>query len=524
MFTRQLYKHKDNVSAQLNAGISAVSTSIVLKTGEGALFPTTYSGAATSGGSATALNDTGIGASGIAVGDIVVNLTDGSHAVVVTVNTNDIVTTTLKGGTDNTWDNADVWIVNPFVVTLINYDTDGTTILKREKVLVNTRSSDTLTVNASGRGFDGSSAQTFSADDYVYLMWTSAADDGILEAISQMVRDIQTNATAIASLSSTKADDSSVVHDTGDETVAGVKTFSSFPVTPSSAPTTDYQTANKKYVDDNITTKFGGTGADGALTITSGTTTIDLAGARSVIKNYTTISITGTGALAFINPHANGTFITLKATGNVTLTSSATPMIDASGLGAEGGAAQTGNGVGGVGGTDGTNTFFLTKAGGGGSGTQGAAGALPILTVSSISATLYKYPMVFVGAGGGSGGASGGGSSTTGAGGRGGGCLIIETRGSYNFTTASGISVAGKNGGNASGYAGGGGGGGAGGFFLAIYATLVANSGTVTVSGGVVGSQTGGGNGGGGASGISAGSTSTGAAGYATATANTEYM
>lgn len=35
------------------------------------------------------------------------------------------------------------------------------------------------------------------------------------------------------------------------QTVAWIKTFSSFPVTPSSAPTTDYQVANKKYVDDN---------------------------------------------------------------------------------------------------------------------------------------------------------------------------------------------------------------------------------------------------------------------------------
>jgi hypothetical protein len=32
---------------------------------------------------------------------------------------------------------------------------------------------------------------------------------------------------------------------------AGALTFSVFPVTPSSAPTTDYQVANKKYVDDN---------------------------------------------------------------------------------------------------------------------------------------------------------------------------------------------------------------------------------------------------------------------------------
>lgn len=43
----------------------------------------------------------------------------------------------------------------------------------------------------------------------------------------------------------------SSVQNTGNETIAGVKTFSSFPVTPSSAPTTNYQVANKKYVDDN---------------------------------------------------------------------------------------------------------------------------------------------------------------------------------------------------------------------------------------------------------------------------------
>lgn len=39
---------------------------------------------------------------------------------------------------------------------------------------------------------------------------------------------------------------------TGAQSVDGVKTFTSFPVTPSSAPTTDYQVANKKYVDDEV--------------------------------------------------------------------------------------------------------------------------------------------------------------------------------------------------------------------------------------------------------------------------------
>jgi hypothetical protein len=47
----------------------------------------------------------------------------------------------------------------------------------------------------------------------------------------------------------TKADDSAVVHLTGNETVAGIKTFSSSPIVPT--PTTDTQAATKKYVDDN---------------------------------------------------------------------------------------------------------------------------------------------------------------------------------------------------------------------------------------------------------------------------------
>lgn len=51
-----------------------------------------------------------------------------------------------------------------------------------------------------------------------------------------------------------KADDTAVVHDTGNETIGGVKTFSSFPVTPSTAPTTNYQAANKKYIDDKVKT------------------------------------------------------------------------------------------------------------------------------------------------------------------------------------------------------------------------------------------------------------------------------
>ena len=90
------------------------------------------------------------------------------------------------------------------------------------------------------------------------------------------------------------------------------------------------------YIGDTfIKSSFGGTGVDGALTVASGTTTIDLLGKRIFVKQYTSISITGTGKVTFSNPHSNGTIILLKSQGDVTLTSSQAPMLDASGMGAE---------------------------------------------------------------------------------------------------------------------------------------------------------------------------------------------
>lgn len=43
--------------------------------------------------------------------------------------------------------------------------------------------------------------------------------------------------------------DAAVVHLTGNETIAGIKTFSSIPVLPASDPTTDNQASHKSYVD-----------------------------------------------------------------------------------------------------------------------------------------------------------------------------------------------------------------------------------------------------------------------------------
>jgi len=77
---------------------------------------------------------------------------------------------------------------------------------------------------------------------------TDASEIPFWDAITNALRkitfaNIKTTLWAVADLLYVKL--------TGDQTVAGVKTFSSFPLTPPSAPTTDYQVANKKYVDDN---------------------------------------------------------------------------------------------------------------------------------------------------------------------------------------------------------------------------------------------------------------------------------
>lgn len=261
---------------------------------------------------------------------------------------------------------------------------------------------------------------------------------------------------------------------------------------------------------------FGGDGSDGPMVITSGVTNVDLLGQAFVTKNYTELSVTGTASITFSNPHPNGSYITLKSQGNVTLTSSAAPMIDASGMGAAAGAASAGGG--GNNGNDGTDfdsenldtgVHLGTKGFyGGAGGTAGVGGAAIASTLKGLlivgSNQLYHRSIwVKPGAGGGSGGdgsgatAGGGGDSVTippsGAGGRGGGALIIECGGAWNFTTALGISVAGKAGGTPSNTTGsgnfrgsgsGGGGGGGGGHFLGLYKTLTANSGTVNYSGG----------------------------------------
>lgn len=270
---------------------------------------------------------------------------------------------------------------------------------------------------------------------------------------------------------------------------------------------------------------FGGDGSDGALSITSGTTTVSAGSAQILIKNYTSISITSTGKLAFSNPHTNGTITVLKSQGAVTLTASA-PCISTVGMGAAGGAGgSTGNGSDGSNGTSiqDTDDHFGNKGLAGGddpssSGGGASTGGTVLTNTSDFDVTtlkLYTFNSRRIACGSGGGGGGGGGqanpghSGAGGAGGRGGGALVIECGGAWNFTTSGGIDISGDDGANGAtvsgeGGGGGGGGGGAQGMALVFYNTLTASSGTITSAGG---------NGGTGATGTTSGNTAGGGSG-----------
>lgn len=83
--------------------------------------------------------------------------------------------------------------------------------------------------------------------------------------------------------------------DNNDEEPTTGSNWSQFPITPASSPTTDYQVANKKYVDDNITPGYNPTPtiATGIATFTATTNNINLTGIGIGVELGDVIQISG---------------------------------------------------------------------------------------------------------------------------------------------------------------------------------------------------------------------------------------
>lgn len=265
-----------------------------------------------------------------------------------------------------------------------------------------------------------------------------------------------------------------------------------------------------------------GSGQDGALTISSGTTTLD----RD--RYYSSITITGTAKLstAGFRVYCSG-ILDLSAAPLAAIEDVTTSAANASGTaaGTQAGAltvAELGRGNRGViGVAGGTTTGVAGTAGGatavalnqvtgsrggagglGASGAGGASGAAPTITARKVA---YGYQPVLIrgvtlasGGGNGSAGGSGGGDGTagggSGGGGSGGGVVFIAARtiNRGGSTAAGAIRAIGGNGGNGGTPAGGnrggggGGGGGAGGYVQLVYGTLTGSTASdmIRVSGG----------------------------------------
>ncbi|MDO8600912.1 MAG: hypothetical protein Q7R73_04925 [bacterium] len=245
---------------------------------------------------------------------------------------------------------------------------------------------------------------------------------------------------------------------------------------------------------------FGGTGGDGNLTISSGTTTIN------TIKQYNNLTISAGAALVAAG---TSTPIVIAVRGTLTLSGRidadyagpemASDMI--SGLGCVPGGANgisngtvvvatttnpvVGGGGGGGGGADGGGSSAANGGSCGGSGGRSASnatagnGGSPDLNQQFMGRIRQEFWST---------GASGGKGNSGGIGGNGGGAIYIEAN-TFAFNSGAVISVRGQNGASDNSGAVGGGGGGGGGTVWVRARTITANSGVVGVLGGAGGTE-----------------------------------
>lgn len=219
--------------------------------------------------------------------------------------------------------------------------------------------------------------------------------------------------------------------------------------------------------DVNGLSQLIGTGSDGTLEVSSGTTSL-----APGVYSYTSMTVASGATLTL---SARGTLV-IGVTGDAVIEGT----IDLDGLGYRGGASgmligRPGAGYGGLGGGGAASG----GGGGGGASTDGADGTGALGGNSYPSAGGVLWPWLPPTPGG------GGGGSTSGAGGDGGGALLLQVIGTLRVTSGATLTAQGEAGAS-------GGGGGAGGTIWLRAGTLEVDA-TPDVSGGA--GSSGGGNG-----------------------------
>lgn len=291
----------------------------------------------------------------------------------------------------------------PTVVSSVTIPEDTVTITSYAETLLDDANEATLkaTINceagvdfqAYDAGLLSIAALTTAADKMIY---TTALDTYAVTALTAAGRAILDDANAAAQLVTLGA-----VATTGNETVAGIKTFSSSPIVPT--PTTDYQASTRKFVVDNSSTSLiyqvvnTQTGA-----VNTGTTTIpgdDTIPQKTEGDEYMTLAITPNSATnkLKIEVHFIGAF---SATSSVTFTVALFQDDTASALAAvlTPTIAVANNSVGGhfvhymTAGTT-SETTFKVRAGAGGAGTvtfNGSAGTRKLGGIMASSITITE--------------------------------------------------------------------------------------------------------------------------------------
>ena len=237
--------------------------------------------------------------------------------------------TNLSGGTGIQHENSEDWEIyqNAFyVANLVDILTEG--YLREQQAIARTGDT-TLTVVGNVAALytanrvlrsngDNNEVVTIVSSSYsAGTGLTTVTITGTLpNPLTYVEIGIQPKAAAFASTTS-------VVLLTGDQTIAGVKTFSSSPVVP--APTTDLQAATKKYVDDNAGAggkyQFIIPGTAVAGTDVAGTWFVPEAGAIESVSLYADTA--GDTGSTVVDVNLNGTSVFPTAT-KPTLTTTGT--------------------------------------------------------------------------------------------------------------------------------------------------------------------------------------------------------